>query len=107
MSGSLKLAFGVERKVTAPFSGSFQAVGSALADPAVIVIFDNQSTVAVEVSLDGVNTWKTFAASSAAVLDVRTNHGKSWQFAVPVGTQFYVKGSAGTGFFSIATNYEE
>jgi len=100
-----RVIFGVEAKVTAPFSGSYQAVGSTLTAPAIVMHFDNQSSVAVEVSADGVNTWKTLAAGSATVLDFRANHGIDHDFNVATGTQFYVKGSAGTGQFTISTIY--
>ena len=95
------LRFDTERVVTAPFSGSYQAVGSPTANPSVIATFDNQSNVAVSVSVDGTHVWKTFSAGSAVILDVRANHGQDSEFAIPIGTQFYVLGSGGAGIFSI------
>lgn len=91
-----------ERSVTGPFTGSFQTLGSALAVNPVIMIFDNQSDVSVEVSTDGTNTWKTFSAGEALVLDLRANHGIGANFSFPISTQFYVRGTAGTGSFRLS-----
>ena len=102
---SLRCGFDTERSVTAAFSGSFQTLGSVLTQNPVIMIFDNQSTVSVEVSVDGVNTWKTFSAGEALVLDLRGNHGIAANFTVDLQTQFYVKGTGGTGSFRLSILY--
>mgnify|MGYP005609221763 FL=1 len=99
---SQRANFETERSRSAAFSGSFQTLGSALTAMPVIAIFDNQSTVSVEVSDDGANTWKTFSAGAALVLDFRANHGIASNFTIDVGTQFYVKGTGGTGAFRLS-----
>ena len=100
-----RAVFDTERTVTAPFTGSFQTIGSALTHNPVIIIFDNQSTVAVAISVDGTNTWKTFTSGEALVLDMRGNKGIAPNFTIDKGTQFYGLGTAGTGLFSIAIIY--
>jgi hypothetical protein len=90
-----RIYFDVERTGTP--GGAFAALGSALDKVPVVLIFDNSSNAAVQVSIDGINTWKTFAASEALVLDLTAN-----QIGVSKGTQFYIKGPA-TGTFSLAS----
>lgn len=99
------MGFDVERTVVAPYSGAFQALGTPLAFNPVIFILDNQSNVPVEISIDGVNVWKTFPALEALTIDCRSNHGIAPNYTPPLGTQFYVKGTAGAGQFSLSILY--
>jgi len=95
-----------ERTVTAAFTGVTQNIGTPLAFNPVTIIFDNQSTVDVAVSVDGgVTTWKTFRSNQSLVLDVRANHGNAPTLSYPVGTQFSLIATAGTGSFRISVNY--
>lgn len=100
-----RAVFDTERTVSAPFSGTFQTLGSPLTHNPVIIIFDNQSSVAVALSVDGVNTWKTFTSGEAMLLDMRSNRGSAPTYTIDKGTQFFALGSAGTGLFSIAILY--
>ncbi len=102
---SQRAGFDAERYRSGAFSGSFQTLGSALTQTPVIIIFDNQSNVSIEVSVDGTNTWKTFSAGEALVLDLRAAHGIASNYTVDAGTQFYVKGTAGTGSFRLSILY--
>ena len=97
-------AFDAERSVTAPFAGVSQNLGTVLSYPAVIAIFDNQSDVAVAVSINGV-TWKTFAVGEALVLDLRANHGNAPTLVIPANSQFTILGAAGTGSFRLSIIY--
>lgn len=99
-----RVVFDTERTVSGPFTGSAQNLGSALTSPAVMVIMDNQSTVAVQLLVNG-NVWKTFTSGEALVLDLRGNAAHAPTFAVDANTQFQVIGSAGTGSFSLAVIY--
>ena len=84
-------------------SGSFKTIGTLLFQP-VILIFDNQGTVAVAISTDGgATTWRTFPAGEALVLDLRGNHGTAVNFSFPAGTVFSGNGASGT--FSISYVY--
>lgn len=104
---SIRVGFDVERSVTGAFTGAWQLLGAALVYSPVIVIFDNQSTISIELSIDGVNTWKTFSSGEAIVLDLRANKGQAYNFSVPEGTQFRVRGTGGTDSFRMSTIYPE
>lgn len=81
---------------SATFTGSFQALGGVLINPAVLVKIVNNSTVNVTVSWDGVNDHDFIPANSFALYDVSTNHGQYNLLSIRSGIQFYVKGSAGS-----------
>jgi len=97
-----------QRAIAAPelietMVGSWVEIGELIANP-VIIIFDNQGTVAVEISVDGgTTTWKTFPAGEALVLDMRAAHGIAPNFTFDVGTTFY--GNGASGDFSISYIY--
>ena len=99
--------FDTERSVAAPFTGVFQDLGVVLAYNPVIMVFDNQSSNPIEVSLDGVNVWKTYTSKEALGLDLRTNHGKAYNFTVPIGTQFRVRGTGGADSFRLSIIFAE
>ena len=104
-NNDIKAVPDTERSRAGAFSGSFQTLGSAFTHNPIIMILDNQSTVSIEVSFDGTNTWKTFSAGEALVLDFRANNGIAANFTLPIGTQVYVKGTAGTGSFRLSMFY--
>lgn len=97
-----------QRAVCAPellatMTGSAVLIGTLTHNP-VIIIFDNQSTVAVTISVDGgTTTWKTFPAGEALVLDLRTAHGIASNYTFDKGTSFY--GTGASGNFSISYIY--
>lgn len=92
---------------TSTGTGSYANFSGTLAHLAAIIIFDNQSNVAVTVSDNGTVDGKTFAANSALTLDLRANASNPQlpAFSWPVGTQFKAKCSAGTGTFYITVIY--
>jgi len=81
-------------------SGSYQAIGTPLTRPIRIIKFVNNSTVTVTVSWDGANDHDVLPSGSFFLYDITANRsnveGTQGQY-VRSGTQFYVKGSAGTG----------
>ena len=83
-------------------TGANVLIGTLTQNP-VIIIFDNQSTSSVVISIGSVS-WKTFSAGEAIVLDMRGNHGIATNFTFDIGTSFYGNGAA-TGSFSIAYVY--
>jgi hypothetical protein len=97
---SPRIEFDAERSVSGPFTGIFQAMGSALTVNPIIVVMDNQSTVTVQLSVDGSTVFKTFSSGEAMVLDLEANGG-----AVSKNVQFYVKGTGGTGTFYVSVVY--
>jgi len=99
-----RVGFDTERTVTGPFTGIAQNLGTPLDFPAVIVIIDNQSSVAVQFVVNGA-VWKTFPAGEALVLDLRGNAAHAATFAADANTQFQVIGTGGAGIFSLAIVY--
>ena len=90
-------------ELSAVMSGSFVKIGTLLFNP-VIMIFDNQGTVAVAISVNGgTSTWRTFPAGEGLVLDLRGNHGIAANFTPSIGTTFHGNGASGT--FSISYVY--
>jgi hypothetical protein len=104
---SQRVGFDTERALAATsFNGTFQFVGSALTENPVVIVFDNQSDVSVPLSVDGVNTWKTFSAGEAFVLDLRANHGMASTYTIDLGTRFSTNAAVGTtGSFRISINF--
>jgi hypothetical protein len=100
---SQKCLFGVE--LTASMTGSFVAIGTLPVNP-VILIFDNQGTVPVAISVDGgTTTWRTFPAGEALTLDLRGNHGIASNYTPAIGTRF--SGNGASGIFSISYTYAQ
>ena len=104
---SQRAAFDTERSLAATsLSGAMQAIGTALTVYPVVIVFDNQTDVAVAISVDGINIWKTFSAGAAFVLDLRANHGIAANFVVDKGTLFQTNSTVGTtGSFRISIIY--
>ena len=91
---------------SATFTGSYQTLGSALSHPASIVKLVNNSTVLVTVSIDGVNDYDIAPANSFWLYDVTSDSApESGSIFVSKGTQYYIKGSAGTGSVYLVVQY--
>ena len=98
---------GVELSITTlTGTPTYDLIGTLLHEASVI-IFDNLGTVAVGVSNDGANTWKTFAAGEGLVLDLRSQQGKAQNFAFRKGMNFYAIGAAGACDLRISYIYPE
>lgn len=102
-NNSQKMKFAGELKAT--MTGSDVVIGTLEFAPSVIV-FDNLSDQEVEISVStldaGTTVWKTFAAGSALVLDIKASNpeiGTSFD----VGTTFI--GNGASGDFSISYIY--
>lgn len=94
---------GFPAELTAVMTGVAVKIGTLTQSP-VQIIFDNQGTVAVTISIDGgTTTWRTFPAGEAIILDMRGNHGIAPNFTMDVGTTFHGTGASGT--FSISYLY--
>lgn len=86
-------------ELSVAMTGSQVTVGTLISNPCKI-IFDNQSTGSVAITLSSLGTsqtWRTFPAGEALILD---NDLEAFQ----EGTIFYATG-AGTGNFSISYTY--
>jgi hypothetical protein len=94
---------GFPAELTAVMTGSAVSIGTLTQSP-VMIIFDNQGTVSVAISVDGgTTTWRTFPGGEAIILDMRANHGLAPNFTFDVGTTFTGTGASGT--FSISYLY--
>jgi len=89
---------------SANFSGSYQAVGTPLLQPSYICKLVNNSTVLVTISIDGVHDMDVAPANSFWLYDESKYGIPAIQF-LPQGTQFFVKGSAGTGLVYLVSQY--
>jgi len=84
-------------------------VGTLLFNP-VLIIFDNQSTASVALSINdasGDTVWRTFPAGEALVLDLRAQQGKAPNFTIDKGTTFFATAGSAAGNFSISYIYAQ
>lgn len=101
INNSQNFAFATE--LAATMTGAFVLIGKLTQNP-VIIIFDNQGTVPVAISIDGgATTWRTFTAGEAVLLDLRANSGIAPNGTFPINTTFFGNGASGT--FSISYIY--
>lgn len=102
----LDITFNVEtirREASASISATYATLGTPLANAARCLIFANNTSQLVTLSFDGVNDHLDFAAGAYLVLDIaalKELTGSCWERA---GTQFWVKGTAGTGNFCLTS----
>ena len=90
---------------SATFTGSYQALGTVLTNPGILAKFVNNSDVTVTVSWDGINDHDIVPPSNFCLYDVTANSQTDEGIQIEQGTQFYVKGSAGTGLFYLVDFY--
>lgn len=93
-------------KTTTPASigATYAAVGTVLANPAVVLTFINNTDGDVLVSTDATNDMLSLSASTFRVFDMRTNVPNLTNGMFAKGTQFYVKDGttpSTTGSFNI------
>jgi len=94
---------GFPEELIATMTGSSVLIGTLQFNP-VIIIFDNQGSAGIEISVNDPNiVWKTFPAGEALVLDLRAAHGLAPNYTFDVGTTFY--GNGASGDFSISYIY--
>lgn len=87
-------------------TGSFLPFSAALTQNPAMIIFDNQSNVAITISDDGTTSGKTFSAGECLVLDMRTNRAvNASDLSWPLNTLFYASSAAGVGNFYISVVY--
>ena len=88
----------VERN-SSTFDNTFQTLGTSLTSPAILLKIINNSDTDIDVSLDAGTTEHDFVPADSFVLyDMRTNHGREFDFVFPTGTAFHIRGAAaGTG----------
>lgn len=87
---------------SATLTGSYQALGTPLQHPSIILKLVNNSTVLVTISINGTSDVDVAPASSFFLYDEMKTQAHE---AAPAGTQFFVKGSAGTGSIYLVSKY--
>lgn len=103
MSANVSIIAGFPAEMKETMDGSWVDF-DALEFPPVIIIFDNQGTAEVEISVDGgTTTWRTFPGGEAIVLDLRAAHGIASNYTFRAGTVF--SGNGASGDFSISYIY--
>lgn len=82
---------------SATFTGSYQTLGTVLSFPSRVLKITNDSNTDITLSWDGVNDHEFIPAGSFILLDFTANAVSDSTLVAVAGTQFYVKGSVGTG----------
>lgn len=91
---------------SASVSGTYATLGTPLANPSSLIKMVNDSTQDVLVSVDGIIDMDICPAGGFFLYDLVTNHPSSVPSThIIKGTQFYVKGTAGTGTIYLVTLY--
>lgn len=90
---------------SATLTGSYQALGTPLENPAYILKLVNNSTALVTISIDGSTDVDVAPAGSFWLYDEGKVDRSANIPAIPKGTQIYVKGSAGTGSIYLVSQY--
>lgn len=85
----------------------YTAVGSALANPARLIILNNLTDEELMFSFDGVNDHVALAGPGSFVLDITSNKGVAGALFLAQGTTIYVKeiGNPTTGSVYISSFY--
>lgn len=90
---------------TATLTGTYQAIGAASTHPARVFKIVNNSNVLVTISTDGITDHDIIPASTFVLYDIGSNRGHpAPELNIPP-TQFYAKGSSGTGLVYVIILY--
>jgi len=100
-----KLKFDIQLTVTAPFTGTAQLVGVLTNEPVVIVIQNNSTVPVFFADNNGSTNGITLQAGQVLEFSNRGNNGRAVNMGFPIGTTFFVTGTAGTGTFNVAIIY--
>lgn len=106
MSYTSRIAWETLRSVNSTtFVGTYLPLGGPLLFPSYICKLVNNSNVLVTISIDGLNDVDVAPANSFWLYD-ESKVGTSGSFpALPAGTQIFVKGSVGSGFVYLVSQY--
>lgn len=72
-------------------SGSYMGIGSALANPARVLLVQNGTDASLMFSADGINDHFQLPAGGFLLLDITANKTVSQGFYIAEGTSFYVR----------------
>lgn len=90
---------------SASLTGTYQNLGVPLAHGASIVKIWNNGTTDITISIDGVTDHDFAPASSFFLYDISSDDPKSTAVFMPAGTQYLIKGTAGTGLIYLVYLY--
>lgn len=93
-------------RAASTFTGSYQTLGAVTANKAVGFCIVNNSSVDVTISNDGTNDKMYIPAGSFKLIDIAANCESDDESFLPAQTQFYVKGSAGTGSVNLEIYFQ-
>ena len=105
MVQTAQAAFGtLQSFASSSMSSSYQALGNPITAPARIIKILNNSNKDVTVSTDGTTDMDYVPAGGFVLYDLQTNSTlPDWQLSFALATQFYVKGTSGTGNIYLTT----
>jgi hypothetical protein len=89
-------------------SGTYAGVGTPLANPSRLIMFQNTTDALLIVSFDGITDHLPVPANGFVLLDVTANKTVSQGFYIAEGTRFYVKEQSAppsSGNFYISSFY--
>jgi hypothetical protein len=91
---------------SATLTGSYQALGTPLVNPSYILKLVNNSTKLVTISINGSTDIDVAPANSFWLYDEgKMMPGIAPCLSLPLGTQIFVKGAAGTGSIYLVSQY--
>jgi hypothetical protein len=101
-----KIAWETLRSInSSTFTGSYQEIGDPLLHPSYICKMVNNSDELVTISIDGSTDIDVAPANSFWLYDESKVGVAGSNPSLPAGTQFFVKGSAGTGSVYLVSQY--
>jgi hypothetical protein len=100
-----KLAWDVEFSVSAPFSGVPQFLGALAHEPVMLLVKNQSTSIVFFADNSGSTNGTTMVAGEEIIFDCRSNHGTASNMGFPLGTPFYVTGTAGSGVFKVSILY--
>lgn len=87
---------------SATFTGIYLALGTPLVHPSFILTIVNNSTVIVTVSINGTSDVDAVGIGATKEYKIDNERGLN---SIPAGTQFFIKGAAGTGLVYLSSLY--
>ena len=95
----------IRRVASSTLSGTYSTVGTPLTNASRSLIMCNNTTQLVTISFDGINDHIDFVAGATLILDIAALKQLTNACWRAQGTQFWAKGTAGTGNFCITSFY--
>jgi hypothetical protein len=84
-------------------SATYSGIGTAIANPARLILLINDTDVLLFFSIDGINDYWVLPSGSQIIIDITANHSSmAGVLSIAQGTRIYVKGlpSSGAVYFT-------